>query len=418
MVTIGKLARFIGGLRHKLRYYDILAIPVVGVIRLLHPWFLVRFGDLIASRVGHFAGNTELYLCERDADINQPKQRHVDIFCMLAPVSNKQLATMWKRVIPHIWPSWLLASVRRLNQAMPGYELYVVGKNTQHDRDVHNLLDRFPPHLQFTDEEEARGKAGLRELGIPEGAPYVCLMVRDSAYLTSHQLPGHQKADFSYHDYRDCDIQNFVLAAEELAGRGYFVVRMGAKVHEAINTPHPRVIDYATNGMRTDFMDVYLGAKCTFCLTSGTGWDSIAWSTFRRPVVVTNCVPIGYSVTFSSKFLLTAKRLISSDQRRELSLREISAQGIGAELNGNADKLKNIQFVENTPEEIRDVAIEMTERLNGTWREHEGDEALQKRFWELFPTDAVSIANGGALHGQIRARFGASFLRANRDWLQ
>ena len=44
--------------------------------------------------------------------------------------------------------------------------------------------------------------------------------------------------------------------------------------------------------------------------------------------------------------------------------------------------------IENTPQEIRDLVVEMAERLNGTWQSHDDDEVLQKRFWELFPKDA------------------------------
>ena len=123
-------------------------------------------------------------------------------------------------------------------------------------------------------------------------AQFVCLIVRDSAYLDS-QIPN----DWNYHNYRDSDIQNYVLAAEALAERGYFVIRMGAKVHAAMNSAHPKVIDYATNGMRSDFMDIYLGAKCHFAISTGSGWDSIP-EIQRRPVVFVNYVPVGYLSTF------------------------------------------------------------------------------------------------------------------------
>jgi hypothetical protein len=42
------------------------------IIRLLKPFLLVRFGLLIGKRIGHFAVNTELYLCEKNESINIP----------------------------------------------------------------------------------------------------------------------------------------------------------------------------------------------------------------------------------------------------------------------------------------------------------------------------------------------------------
>ena len=53
----------------------ILAVPVVLVIHLIRPWLLVRWSEWPSPRIGHFAANTEPYLCERDAGINVPMQR-------------------------------------------------------------------------------------------------------------------------------------------------------------------------------------------------------------------------------------------------------------------------------------------------------------------------------------------------------
>lgn len=403
--------RAILGILPKLPLY-ILAVPVVVIIRLIKSRLLVRIGILSSDRIGHFIGNTEMYLCELDAGINKPQQHYVDIFYMArTPACNQQLAIMWKRVL-HIWPAWILVPVMRVNQLIPGYAVHEIGDNTQTALDVHNLLDRFPPHLYFTAEEVARGEAGLLEMGIPAGAPFVCLNVRDNAYMDSH-LQG----DWNYHNYRDSHIQNYVLAAEELAKRGYFVLRMGAKVSEALKITHPKVIDYATNGMRSDFMDIYLGAKCAFCISTGTGWDSIPEMT-RRPIVYVNMLPLGLLHTFRAEFLSLTKRHVWRESQKTLTLREIFSSDVGYCLQTAGYESKGVQLIENTPEEISDVAIEMVERLNGTWQGHEEDESLQRRFWEIFPTNAISAYNGRPLHGEIRARFGASFLRNNRAWLQ
>ena len=49
----------------------VLAFFAVITIRLIRPWILVRFQALGSTRIGHFAGNVEMYLCERDAKINE-----------------------------------------------------------------------------------------------------------------------------------------------------------------------------------------------------------------------------------------------------------------------------------------------------------------------------------------------------------
>ncbi|MCX6222376.1 MAG: TIGR04372 family glycosyltransferase [Bacteroidia bacterium] len=391
----------------------IIAIPVVFVMRMVRPWLLVRLGGLNSCRIGHFAANTELYLCERDAGINKPIQYHFNLFYLAhKPICNHQLTTMWKRSL-RIWPTWILAPIDFINKMIPGGTIHEVGRNTQNDRDVHNLLDRFPAHLLFTNEEEARGEDGLRNMGISTDAQFVCLIVRDSEYLNAH-LSG---ADCNYHNFRDSNIEKYILAVEELADRDYFVIRMGVHVKDALKSNHPKVIDYATNGMRNDFMDIYLGAKCDFCISVGTGFDAIPLI-FRRPVVYVNMVPLGYLFTFSNQFLGITKHHILVEERRELTLREIFYRKVGFSLQTSDFTSKGIELNENTSEEIRDVVIEMAERINGSWQPQEDDEILQKRFWEIFPIHAVRDTNGIQLHGQIRALFGANFLRNNIIWLK
>ena len=73
---------------------------------------------------------------------------------------------------------------------------------------------------------------------------------------------------------------------------------------------------------------------------------------------------------------------------------------------------------ENSPEEIRDIVIEMDERLNGNWKETREDLLLQKRFWSLFEENIKKINLKTPLHGIIKSRFGAMYLRKNQNWIK
>ena len=95
----------------------VLAFPVVLLIRLLRPFVTIRLGYLHSSRIGHFAANTEQYLCELDAGINHPSGRFLDFFYFGETVCNKQLSKMWGRLLS-IWPAWLLAPIDHINQLL------------------------------------------------------------------------------------------------------------------------------------------------------------------------------------------------------------------------------------------------------------------------------------------------------------
>jgi len=389
----------------------LIAVPLVMLIRLLRPFVLVRIGRLVSTRIGHFAGNTEMYCCEQDDGINNPSARHIDLFYVVNPVCNDQLLKMWQRVL-RIYPGWLLLPVQRVNKLLPGGEAHHLEPSSQSDRDIHNLLDKYPCHIGFTYDEMSRGQAGLRAMGIPEGSKFVCLTVRDSAYLAM----AFSRGDWGYHNYRDADIDNYVVAAEALAERGYYVIRMGAAVYKPLKSSHPRVIDYAFNGMRNDFMDIWLGAHCAFCISLGTGFDAVP-VIFRRLVAFVNFVPVGIFATFRKEFLGIIKHHDYINGDREMTLSEIVNSGAHVALSTSEYYEKGISLRENTPEEIRDLVLEMADRIDGTWSVQQADEELQARFWQLFPSDAKS-GNGVPLHGDIRAKFGAVFLRNNPQWLQ
>ena len=68
-----------------------------------------------------------------------------------------------------------------------------------------------------------------------------------------------------------------------------------------------------------------------------------------------------------------------------------------------------IEVIENTEEEILDLAREMDERIDGKWITLDEDEELQKRFRDLFP-------EGHCCHG-APSRLRAELLRQNRELL-
>ena len=78
----------------------------------------------------------------------------------------------------------------------------------------------------------------------------------------------------------------------------------------------------------------------------------------------------------------------------------------------------DIELEENSSEEIRDLAIEMDERLNKRWKDTKEDLLLQKRFWSIFEENIKKLNLEETLHGKIKSRFGAKYLRDNQNWIK
>lgn len=377
----------------------VLAVPVVLLVRLLQLLVVIRFGPLCSNRIGHLAADTEVYLCERDAGIHG--RRTFDIFYHITPICNHQLKKMWERILCIFRFAKYLDRVNRL---IPGSKKHTIGMRLNTHRDIHTLLNRTSPHLSFTTEEERFGQNELRKLGIPNGKAFVCFHGRDSAFLDTTLA----NRDWNYHNYRDCNIHNYILAAEELVRRGYFTIRMGAIVKEPLQTRNPMIIDYAVNG-RTDFLDVYLGAKCQFFFCDTAGIFAIP-TIFRRPIAWVNYIPLERAPTWAASHLFIPKKLWLRKDHRFLTFREILGSEIGRFLHSEKYEQLGIEVIENTPEEITDVVVEMDERLKGRWQTTEEDEQLQQRFWALFKPSKLNQV--------FLSRIGAKFLRQNRELLE
>ena len=90
----------------------LISIPIVILIRLIRPWFLIRWQELITSRIGHFTVNTKLYCCKLDAKINSPSQIFLDVFCSRKYICNNQLEKMWRRRLI-ILPRWVIIPLQK-----------------------------------------------------------------------------------------------------------------------------------------------------------------------------------------------------------------------------------------------------------------------------------------------------------------
>jgi len=375
------------------------AASVLLVVRALRPVVAIRFGPFRSERIGHFAANTELYLCERDAGMHG--RRTFDIFYYISPVCNQQLKRMWDRTLHVCHFAHFTGSLYWLNRHLPGGQ--AIPWRCEQQRDIHGLLSRTRPHPSFTPEEERLGREALQELGIPDGSPFVCFHSRSSVYLDTV----YPEIDSHRNDYRDSSINNFTPAAEELVDRGYFAVRMGAIIKEPLKITNSMIIDYATKG-RTEFLDIFLGAKCHFYIGDPCGINAIPMI-FRRPLAIANMIPLEHAPTWGPNYLFISKKLWLREEHHFLTFREILDLEGGRILGSEQYEQLGIEVVENTPEEITALAIEMDERLKGTWKTTEEDEELQRRFWSLFKPSE--------LNGVFLSHIGTEFLRQNRELL-
>ena len=258
----------------------------------------------------------------------------------------------------------IITDPRRIQELQPEAEcLEEFGYTSElHNRHVSNRQAWFrieqqweaegrPPLLRLREEDNRRGQARLRQLGVPEGAWYVGLHVRETGF--------HQDSDQTH---RNASIAACEQAIRSITARGGWVIRMGNPMMSRLK-PMPQVIDYAHSGLRCDWMDVFLCGSMRFMIGTASGLTHVP-ATFGVPTISTNwtCICVAPWHGFD---MYIPKLFWSEVKNRYLSLEESFSTGAGFALNDCFYRKTQIRPVENDPEDINNVVVEMLDRLDG-----------------------------------------------------
>lgn len=232
---------------------------------------------------------------------------------------------------------------------------------------IHREWGARPPLWRLRTEDRERGLENLSLLGLPAGAWYVCIHARTSGY--DNHLP---------QAYRNVDIKTYYLAMNTIVRRGGWCIRMGDPSQPPL-PPMEGVVDYCHSRVRSDWMDVFLCATCRFFLGSGSGLGQVP-AMFGRPFIMANTAPFFHVIGLTPQNIGIPKLYWSDDEERLLTFREIAESDVGRYFHADLFKEAHLTLVDNSPDEVRDVALEMLDKLDGARVYTAEDEILQVRF--------------------------------------
>lgn len=245
--------------------------------------------------------------------------------------------------------------------------------------------------LSLTESHKRRGEKCLEDLGVPRGAWFVCVHSREGGFSPS---------DEHLHSYRNSDINSYLLAMRVITERGGWCIRMGDPGMKPI-PPLRGIIDYAHSSLKSDWMDVFLCAQCRFFVgnTSGLGLVS---TVFGVKSVLVNLTPLSAAVPLGAADIGIPK-LLQKHSGGFLPFKEVldspAANYRFNELYGKS----GLKVVDNSPEDIRDVVIEMLDQLEGSIACSSDDEMLQQSFRKLMRPGHYAFGSA--------SRIGKGFLR-------
>jgi putative glycosyltransferase (TIGR04372 family) len=379
----------------------VISFPLIILLRSIALIIPIKIGSIRHERLGHLAMDTEYFY--RTKQSRSPDGIYYLFFS--GKPCNRQLLRMWKRKL-HIIESPFLSSLVVHSKPILERTSLWIEKRPWYNSDGHQTLIKGKVTLQFKEDEEKRGQAYLKSKGLGVQDSFVCVFARDSSYLDM-ALPGK---DWSYHNYRNADIDSYDLAVRYLLDKGQYVFRMGYIANKPVSLKHPRYIDYSTED-RDDFLDIYLVAKCKFFLGNSSGIQDLTYL-FDRPTAGVNWVPfdatlIGKNCIFIPKKLKTkcGRKTVTIDQYPHL-LRSIEEFDWKDKYNQDAMSKVGYRYEDNTPEEILELTKEMIGRLEGTWSPTDHEQHLLNQYFDSIPNNFQSY--------QIRTPVGLDFIKKNK----
>lgn len=390
------------------------AVPAVLLIRLLRPLRIIRLGPLRNDRIGHFAADAGQQYAIRQLQSG----RFFDLYYWLTDFCSN---SFWESLVRrNFYVRRWVRYIDYFNQRIPGGSIHHRPSSWTDSMDIYGYLEKAPRKMVFTPEEDERALTWLAEQGWQENSPFVCLLVRDSAYLKNDSTIKAWKSKskylgnegWDYLNYRDTDIANYAQAAKWLAGQGVWVLRMGRIMAKPFPLKHQRVIDYAFHPGRSDFLDVWLFAHCDLCISTGTGPDMIS-DVYRRPILFLNYLVLKYLFSWSDAMHLP-KNLYWSDSGAPLTLREHLKHDY---LYTHQYREAGIEYAELNPEQILAAVMERWQRIRGLWVDTPQDIARNNLFWEIMTENAYFKQPHRWIHPE--ARVGAAWLReVGHDFLK
>ena len=196
-------------------FFITILFPIFILIRILSNFILFRFGR-ISRRIGHFANDVNLYLCE----FKKEQKFQFDFFYTEKPVCNYALLNIYKQYL-NVLPELIILPFILINK------IKIIG-NLKHNIILHpypesnDLRDRFENENKvkyFNERDIERGYSFLKKIGLNKNDKYVCILCRDEEYVKSlfsktYDLDYRTNGDVSR--FRNCNIDDFKLATDIL----------------------------------------------------------------------------------------------------------------------------------------------------------------------------------------------------------
>ena len=401
-----RLQFFYLGVLFLIRFTIINPLICIFAILIFYPikFFKIKFLRVDTTRMGHFAGSLDGIYNEI---INKNFKNFKIIVFYNKPICNYFLLNLFRDFLKQNFKKIPLIELNYIYITILNFYRDLLKSNVEflYERDTtFNLYHTKKNFLKLNKNHEYEGKKLREKLGIKDNAKLICVNNRDSLYLNKHYK---SKINFEYHNYRDFSLKSMIPALQYFTENGFYVVRFGNGNIETVSsyTSNSKIIDYSNHPLRTDFGDIYFNYICEFYFGSGSGaWNISRY--FRKAGFLINICPIRSVFSLKWNYPMLFKKIFDLNKKKFLSIREIVDQNLIAERIGTVIESKNLNYVENSEEEILNLAKEALKIIsNGKIIRNENYTNKLKQFHRTVFSDTTIKREKRTYPNQIEENF-------------
>ena len=404
MPLIKKLFKFIV-------YFPV--IPACLLIIIIRPFVLIRFGELVSERIGHFACVAELYLSKKNY---QNKKKIIDFFCVQKFVCNNQIYKFIKKklyIIPRQLVKgmlfWLNFYSKKKSHDIYNCQSEQENYNFFHHRDTSNILDKTNKNFFFTTSEITLCKNFFKKK-INLNLPIVVFFIRDNSFFQKN-LKFYNSNNLML---KNPELKNYKDSIKYLLKNGYTVVRIGKDTKRIMKINNRNFYDLSKCKKRTDLYEAYIASKCKFIFGSNSGALYAYAYLFRKPCFVSNYIPYGLIHSYSKLFYYNFKKFLLKKNKKILTLSEIFNNGLGFNEGTAFVKSKKVEVLDQNSDEILNSLKDFIKYINNNFVISKIEKNLKKKFLKnylMFCKNDNFFCN---IHGEIKCNFGLNYLKKNK----
>jgi len=311
------------------------------------------------DRLGHLALNTHLFLVRRNIGIENKNILILSPSKLSNHIANKTLWSMFVKRFQSedglkLYCSDLLFNLASFyKEELQKLDLYFNMSMNSREKEFALGIDT----IVFDSEQEERGRKLIESMSLPENHGIVSVFARDSSFLEV-EFPD---IDWSYHSYRDCDINTYIDAIKFLIRKKFVVVRLGSEYSKPLDFQDRYYFEYSLSDFKSDFLDMYLIYKSKFVIGSTSGATDPA-VVFNTPFAGVNYAPFVES-PLGKNDIFIQKKLVND--KGVLPFKDVVSDKRYYSYNGNElRKELGVSYKDNTREEILSLTIEMFNNIN------------------------------------------------------